>query len=211
MKFYIVGNNTCGPSVKIKMNKAPFNSFDLEEALEMFKSVIEEVRYRDCYLVCDFENFNRSLFGYESIENDLERHIPFFIIGEWHVGEDKTNIIRADHTELVFKGYKQEFENNLTAIRSFINYISEHSNVIFNIVYQKDDTIEGVKVSRKFTRKIADGYSVSHAIYNPKPIKKIHVTSPKWDFVPLIPRRFYSYDIENKEKVITPKYEVVNS
>lgn len=215
MKFYIVGNNCYETEAKIRMKKATLNSYDLDEALNIFESVIEEVRFKDCYLICDFENFNRPVFRYESINDDFE-NMPFFIIGEWHVGEDKKNIIRADHTELVFTGYKQEFENNLTAIRSFINYISEYSNVVFNIVYQKQDMMGDIKVTRKFIRKIADGYSVSKAIYNPKPLKNIRISSPNWEFVPLIPKKFFSYNINKKETSVTvipriPKYEVINS
>ena len=70
-----------------------------------------------------------------------------------------------------------------------------------------------VKITRKFVRKIADGYSVSKAIYNPKPLKNIRISSPDWEFVPLIPKKFYNYNINQTETSVTtiPKYEVVNS
>lgn len=185
MKFYIFGDNSGKAEIKVSAKNAT-QIRTLEEALEMMKIYINEVRYTDIYLLVDFERYNNKfLFGNKAtLKDDLENDLPFLIVAEWHLGDDKEEIVRCDHTEINMYGFKHEFTNNYRAVLAYTSYISLGKNCTFNIVYSKTEYVKGEKVTRKFIRKISDSHSLREQ--KTTPITKFIISSmDHWEFVPI--------------------------
>lgn len=211
MKYYIFGNTKKSRIIQQSTKKAAYSSDDLIDALEVFKSYINEVRYTNCYLVVDYDNVTPSLFTVYSVDNDLHSKMPFFIIGEWHLGEDKDHIIRADHTSIRRKGFIHEFNNNLLAAKEFHYCIAGKMYASMNIMYSRVSDINGVNVDQSYSRLVGNTCDImaTKKIYN----KKFRITSPNWDkYKDEKERKFILYNMKDSlDSIKNSSYEVVAS
>ena len=197
MKFYIFGNTVKNKEICCSAKKAAFISDDFETALYRFRDYINEIRFTNCYLLVDFETAkkNTSSFSAIGIDNDFEKIMPFFIIGEWHVGEDKNSSIRKDHTILTKNGFVHEFMNNETVVRDLIYCLNNHIQFTLEIVYAKIEDIKNYDFSerREFRRIIVDSIDIiRNKGYS---IKKFKITPINWE-VPPINRVLRLYKLE---------------
>lgn len=203
MKFYIFGNTTKETEICCSVKKAAFISDDLETSINRFRDYVHEVRFTNCYLVVDFEvsKKNTSSINASTLENNYDKTLPFFIIAEWHIGEDKNLLARVDHTILTKNGFIHEFMNNVDVIRDVIYCLNNHIQFTLEITYSVPTTILGYKEIQEFRRLIVDsvdiirdeGYSV----------KKFKLNISNWQVVP-INRIFNLYKIEEK---VDPEYD----
>lgn len=202
MKFYIFGNNTGNSTINTSAKKAAYITNDLDCAVEMYKKYVKEVRFANIYLVMDYEAKKRPLFTPESVNDDFDEMLPFFILGEWHIGEDSDSIIRGDHTEVSFGGFCHEFENNIDALRLYLSFL-EKKNLKFTILYSKSKNIHGKLITREFKRIIADHDELQRRVATGKgysPIRNVIINTPDWDFSPFKERTFYNYIIPKQEE-----------
>ena len=203
MKFYIFGNNK--EYFISSTKKALFKSDNLDEAVEKFNSFVDEIRNFNIFLLVDFEINKQSFIS--GLEKDLEGNLPFFIISEWHLGQNENNItIRSDHTIIKKNGFIHEFQNNLVAIRDFISCIERKIDCQFDIVYEKKSEIidrENKTIfvrKRKFNRKIADSKSILEG-KKVSPLKRIKLSSDNdWIFVPIENKVLSLFDLKTKNK-----------
>lgn len=182
MKFYIFGNNRNNMTIKTKSKKALYKSSSLDDTLEQFKLFVDQVRHNNLYMIADFEDNKTSMFKVSSLDNDLDNKMPFFIIAEWHIGNNKNRIIRCDHTFIEKKGFLHEFQNNLIAIQDYLYSVENGDCVSFGIIYSKFEKVAGRMVEKQFKREISN--SDKRRIKG-NPIKKIKISSNSWNFVPI--------------------------
>lgn len=196
MKFYIFGNTNDKKNFVISSKKAVYSSENLNEALNKYEEYVDRASYSNCYFVADFEVYrNSKMFGSISLGKDTDLNLPFFIIGEWHLGEtDKNNCIRKDHTIIKKRGFTHEFENNLVAIKEFIFCVENNIDCEFSIIYSKIFDLNCKSVNRQFVRKISSRADVIRSRGNS--IKKFKLNSPDWYFHPVNSKReFKTYVI----------------
>jgi hypothetical protein len=194
MKFYIFGNTVKDSEICCSATKAAFISDDLEVSIDKFKDYINEVRFTNCYLVVDFETSKKNVpIGVVTIENDHEKIMPFFIIGEWHIGESKDEFIRVDHTILTKNGFIHEFMNNVDVIRDMIYCLNNHIQFTLEITYFKEAITFGHKEIQEIRRLIV--YSVDIIRGRGYSIKKFKIKPVSWKVVP-ISRIFRLYKLE---------------
>ena len=127
MRFCILGTDHYN-SDELKTKKPVYQSTNLEETVRKFQQFINEVRYKRMYLVADFECYKKKPFTASVMTEDFKDTIPFIIIGEWIVGNDRDNWVRCDRMNLHTTGFKREFINNLAAVRKFIDYLNRTFN-----------------------------------------------------------------------------------
>ena len=109
--------------------------------------------------------------------------MPFFIIGEWHIGGNKNNFVRTDHTILTKNGFVHEFMNNVDVIRDMIYCLNNHIQFTLEITYSKEDMILGYHEIREFRRLIVDSVDIIRK--KGYSIKKFKINSPDWDMIPI--------------------------
>lgn len=184
MKFYIFGNMVEEKEICCPARKAIFISDDFETSIDRFRNYINEVRFTNCYLVVDFETAKKnSSITATTIENHNEKIMPFFIIGEWHIGDNKNDFIRKDHTILTKNGFVHEFMNNVDVIRDMIYCLNNHIPFTMEITYSKDENILGYYETREFRRLIVDSVDIIRK--KGYSIKKFKINSPNWNIVPI--------------------------
>ena len=183
MKFYIFGNNASNMIIRTKSKKALYKSSSLDDTLEQFKIFVDQVRHNNLYMIADFENRKASLFKTSSLDDDLDNKMPFFVIAEWHVGNNKNKIIRCDHTFIEKKGFLHEFQNNLTAIQDYLYSVENEDKCSFGIIYSKFEKVGRRTVEKQFKREISS--SEDRRVKGTRPIKKLKISSSSWNFVPI--------------------------
>lgn len=196
MRFYIFGTN--GNHIIATARKALFESDCLEEVVDKFERYIQEVKFKTLFLVLDTEYGKRSFIKPATVEGGDE-YIPFFIIGQWRLGQDKDKWIRGDRTQIVKKGFIREFTNNLIATREFLIDINKSEPSELRIIYKKLFKNKGKEYSRIFDKKIAS----TMEILNQKKDYKTHIfwiQFPNWRPVPLRERIFNMYEIIDTDK-----------
>lgn len=203
MKFYIFGSEK--DTFTTTSRKALGEFEDLDEALAKFEKCIREIRENNIYLIVDFEVYGKfNMFATSNIDEDYADNLPFFIIGEWHVGDDPKMYVRTDHTVLTYGGFNHEFDNNINALRLFINYYNSGRDCEFDIVYSKIKKLDTGNYKSVFRRKIAKSsvlYNIEKSgVY--RPINKFKIHTPNWDKVESTPRIFYNYFLNNSKKEV---------
>lgn len=183
MKFYIFGNVVREKEICCSARKATFISDDFNTSLDRFRNYINEVRFTNCYLVVDFETSKKKSLTATTIENHHDKIMPFFIIGEWHIGEDKNNFIRTDHTILMKNGFIHEFMNNADVIREMIYCLNNHIQFTLEIAYSRKENILDYKEVREFRRLIVDSVDIIRK--KGYSVKKFKLNSPDWDTIPI--------------------------
>lgn len=189
MKYYIFGQNN-SQTIITSTKKAAFESSDLDETFNKFKSFVLESRYDNIYFIVDFGTSDTKLFKRASLENDFDETIPFLIIGEWHLCSDKFDIIRSDNLYIKKYGFKHNFRNNLTAVREFQFCIETGNYAELFVTYIKDDSFG----DRVFNRLVS--FSRKHFLEKPKYINKIKIKSPNWEPMQEDKKSFNMFNIE---------------
>lgn len=210
MKFYIFGNVMKEKEICCSARKATFISDDFNTSIDRFRNYINEVRFSNCYLVVDFETSKKSTSSLTAttIENHHNKIMPFFIIGEWHIGEDKNNFIRTDHTILIKNGFIHEFMNNADVIRDMIYCLNNHIQFTLEIVYLRKENILGYDEVREFRRLIVDSVDIIRK--KGYSIKKFKLNSPDWEIVPINRiLRLYKLDKNHKYYENDDKFQVI--
>ena len=200
MRFCILASNKIEDNLEIKTRKPIFETNDLEEAVQVYESYIQQIRHKTLFLIADFEYSKKSFFRSSSLENDFEDVLPFFIIGQWCIGVDKDLYVRCDRTQVSRKGFTREFSNNLAAMRDFLLCIEQEKNAEFRVIYKKVLTDGNSSYDRIFNRKIASTTEMFCAerdgIY--RPVRRFHLLLPDWEFVPLRKTVFKDIDLISK-------------
>lgn len=210
MKFYIIGNTVKDPEICCSAKKAVFISDDLEISIDKFKNYINEIRFTNCYLLVDFETSkkNPSSITATNIENDHEKIMPFFIIGEWHLGENKDQFIRADHTILTKNGFIHEFMNNVDVIRDMIYCLNNHVQFTLEITYFKETITFGYKEVQEFRRLIVDSVDIIRR--KGYSVKKFKIKPISWKVAPINRiLRLYKLDKNPKYCEVKDKLQVM--
>ena len=138
MRYYIFGSDK-SETIKTRVSKAVFASESIIEAADKFKKYTNEIRYRNMYLIADYGCIGGSAFVYTTIEpKSFNDYIPFFIIMEYHFGQDRSLIVRNDHTTITHKrGYSQVFDDNLKAAIIFEDCVYNMQTCQFTISYMR--------------------------------------------------------------------------
>ena len=191
MKFCIFGSN----NDKIITRKALFESNCLDDAVGEFKKYIDEIKFDILFLIMDTECQKRSFIT--TFEGKGDDYIPFYIIGQWKIGQDRNNWIRKDRTQIIKNGFTREFENNLKAISRFIEELENSESAELRIIYSKLLEREYDNYIQFFNKRIA----FTEELNMKKHYKtKIYcLESPEWMFVPLEKTKFNMFKIEGGE------------
>lgn len=190
MKFYILGTNKSNHV--IKTSKPLFESYNLDEAINVFEKYINEIRKTKLFLIVDFEKTKKSKFKYLNIDNDYENteggtSVPFFIIGEWSLGLNNDMCIRSDRTQIVMRGFNREFTDNLAAFRYFYLCITKLIPCEFRLLYKQRFYKDGNLYFKLFNRKIAivDKYSTPLSNTITHSANKFYIPRLNWEPIPL--------------------------
>ena len=203
MKFYIFGNTKKCSTIVANRKSAAFTSDDLNATLETYKNYINEVRFTNIYFIADFELFGSAGLFKKTVTLDEDNNpvLPFLVIGEWHNGENKDNIIRCDKTIITRKGFTHQFNDNLAALQEFLYCIDNHIKSEFSIEYSRTKIMNGVKTKCDYFRMIADSVAVVRNT-KPKPINRIRLFETDWktDFNIVDKSKFVMYKLEKPEE-----------
>lgn len=195
MRFYIIGNMSLGKDISMPVKKAAFSSSDLDTTIDTFVNFVNEVRFTNMYLVADFEVSKQPMLDTFNRDSDS---LPFFVIGEWHIGDDKSEVIRNDITVVQKKGFEHEFSNNLTAMREFLYCINNHIECVFKIRYGKHDSY--YHIDKVIERHICSSVQVVRA-HKKIPLRKVKISGiDKWQMTPMMKR-----DIVDFNKFVIPE------
>lgn len=133
--FYIIGCNKLPYKVHSRKLK---NFLELDTALEEMNLAVKEMRFEHLYLIADFgicgKMYRCSLQHEPSMQED-----SFFVIGEWHRGEDRNEFIRRDITQILMQEIALEYTNNLKAIKKLLELINMHKPCIFQLMMVVND------------------------------------------------------------------------
>ena len=184
MKYYIFGTNKSNQVIKTTAAKALFETDDFDEALDVFQKYINEIRKNKLYLIADFEYVEKPYLKYTNIDIDYEDHMPFFIIGEWHLGLNNDMFIRADRTQVTMKGFTRDFSDNLAAFKYFQWCFENEKDSEFRIIYKERLFKNGHLYYKLFNRKIISTSELS-AFQNRHPTKKFYILHLCWEPVPV--------------------------
>lgn len=204
MKFYIFGSDKKEFSALAKSRINNNSCINLDEALKLFEKYVEMVYDDNLYLIADFESEKKPFIA--SLSEDRNPILPYIILCEWHLtGDPEDDIIRKDHLQIHRRGFIQSFENNVSAIRAFLECAERLEECSLHVTYYK----KMEKATAKFTRKIADqNYRKCEGKY---PLRIIKFTDLKWILVPIErgrakffsivkpkPEEGYDFNIEEK-------------
>lgn len=190
--------------------KSMFESNDLKESLNEYTKYIDEIRANRLLLIADFEVVKKPKFGYVNLEKDYQDHIPFLIIGEWELGNDKDMCIRSDMIIISERGFTRQFRDNLAALNYFLklrncklsgsNYKWAYYNSSMNIVYKKKYIKNGRIYYKIYNRKIA-GFREIFGEYKYINTKKFYIPDLDWESVEISrnTRDIKDYFLEVKE------------
>lgn len=201
MRYYIFGSDK-SETIKTRVGKAVFASESINEAADKFKKYTNEIRYRNMYLVADYGCIGSSVFTYATIEpKSFNDNIPFFIIMEYHFGQDRSLIVRKDHTTITHKrGYSQVFDDNLRAARVFEDCVYNMQTCQFTISYMRNCAIDKTNITQcVYHKTIADSDDIRRRMNMglEKYISRFIIKTPEWDFYPIEPRkRIFNFKLE---------------
>ena len=197
MKYYIFAGNT--PVIKSTIKKAKYSSTKLRVIIDRFDIMINQGAYNHCYLIVDFESNKKiPVFGALDIARDEDKQMPFFIIGEWHIGQDQSDYIRTDLIQIVKNGFVHEFDNNYDAMREIEFCIENKTWFVMSILYSRVERRGNIKLNRTFVRQICDmSEYIERRRKNLKPLKKIIIRDEyNWFPLPKTERKFFNYDLK---------------
>lgn len=208
--------------IKTKVSKAAFSSSNLDECVERFNKYIKEIRYKHMYMIVDFGDIgNRGFFKSQCI-NPLSHsdYIPFLVIMEYHFGDDRSKLVRADHTEILHYGFKQSFENNLSAVKCFNIWLERGEAVKFIIKYRRKVHGKGTSIYIcGYEKSIADSKSIlrrNSLAMGPSFITRFKITplDKEWEFEPIEQPRIADVKLKKKEdkeeKIKLPELTIMN-
>ena len=196
MKFYIFGNTTKNKDMSCNTKKAIFASDDFEACLYKLKNFVRELRFTNCYLIADFGTYKKKSLFAKTI-NDYDEMMPFFIVAEWHIGEDKDLLIRSDYTVITKGGFVHEFMNNANAVREVLYCINNNIEFTLEILYYVPVTIMGHKELKEIN-KIITSSSIMIENSKSKGVKRFKLNSPEW-ISPKIERTFKPFEIQKQK------------
>ena len=201
MKFCIFGTNK---KDKIFVRKALFESNCLDDAVNEFEKYIKEIKFEKLFLIMDTECQKRSLVT--TIEGKGDDYIPFYIIGQWKIGQDRNDWVRKDRTQIIKNGFTREFANNLKAISRFIEELENYESAELRIVYSKILEHEDEVYIRFFNKRVA----FTEELLSKRNYRtKIYcLESPEWLPVPLAETKFNMFKIEEEAKETELKNQI---
>lgn len=127
MKFYVVESNSKTGKINVKAKKC-FKSDNLTTAYAKYSIAVKNKEAKHIYLIADFEDRSFSIFHNIKLNNHDDPWLPFFVIADYYsdlgfINPEKT--IRNDKTRIISDGFIREFNNNFSAIRSYVSKIQE--------------------------------------------------------------------------------------
>jgi hypothetical protein len=171
MRFYIFANDKDGAFTN-SVNDAIMSDSDYTIVRERFDTINTEFKYRNTYLVADLNvtEMKQGMFVRPAALNKntivADDYLPFFIIGEFHYGNDgnkfesmyfdddgkfnPSKAIRNDSVFIKINGFTQQFDNNHSAIMSYINFVlnSYSAKMYIKIEVKLGSRRERVKLDR---------------------------------------------------------------
>ena len=209
MRFCILGTDFYN-SDELRTKRPVYQSCNLEEAVRMFQQFVNEVRYKRMYLVADFECYKKKVFAPSVMTEDFKKTIPFIIIGEWVVGNDRENWVRGDRMNLQTSGFRREFTDNLAAVRRFIACLNDREFAELSIAYKRTFIMYGQFEDAFFERTVA---TTTDVLFSQQyPVKTFWITHRDWEIIPIEKRVFQYFKMKEPEKKDSPvEFEVVSS
>ena len=202
MKFYIFANDK-DSSFTSSVNDAIMSDSDYRKVRDRFDTINKEFKYRNTYLVADLNvtEMKQGMFVKPVSLNKstlvAEDYLPFFVIGEFHYGKDNgefeslyfnsdgkfdpNKTIRNDSVYIRINGFTQQFDNNHSAITSYINFVenSYSAKMYIKIEVEVSSRRERVKLDRLLgvsndTKREIDNISFSK-LELPKKIRDYYI------------------------------------
>lgn len=207
MRYYILGTNKMEGAIK---TKPMYIGNTLKDSLNEYTKYINEIRANRLLLIVDFEVTKKPNFGYINIEKDYQDHIPFLIVGEWKLGNEKDMCIRSDMITISERGFTRQFKDNLAALKYFFKFKGNemsgndhywaYNNSSLNIVYKKKYSKNGKVYYKIYDRKITSLKEAFGQPSGPK-IKKFYIPDLDWESMEITKnqRDIKDYFLEVKE------------
>lgn len=185
MRFLVITSILEDKTIDTKKSSTSqiFEYSSLNEAILNFRTFQQMSSWKVMYLVVDFETMNQGL-GLLKPKDNMEVDsvdLPYFIICQHTWDKPRSEFIRRDRTQVIADGIVREFNNNVDAMRNFLEHLRGVSHTEFRIVYKRK-RFDGYFWYDYHTRKISDSTTLKNALkkYN---IKRFIIHPPKWTMI----------------------------